>query len=466
MMKKNDRVTGTCLNYTFEGLGVVKVDGFPLFVKDMLVGECGEIVVTQVRKNFGYGRLMKLISASPERAEPPCKIFKQCGGCQLQHFSLAELQRFKTQRVKDALERIGGLDCHVEDALMMEDGWYYRNKGQVPVGVDKAGKTVCGFYRINSNDIIDMDVCLIQHELINKTVQCMKRLIGEFGNAEVFRHLLVKVGFSTREIMVVFIVREKRVAELKKMASMLVAEVPEVKSVILNLNQRADNVILGDEEELLYGRPTIVDELDGLCFEISSKSFYQVNPVQTVKLYNQAVAFAELSKDDRVVDLYCGIGTITQFMARQAAHVQGVEVVAAAIEDAKRNAARNGIVNVDFVCADAGEYAARIADSGERVDVVCVDPPRKGCDERTLEAMLTMAPRRIVYVSCDPSTLARDLKYLGERGYGVERVQPVDMFPWTYHVETVVLLSKLITKKHVNIELHADELDLTSSKSK
>ena len=270
MMKKNDRVTGTCLNYTFEGLGVVKVDGFPLFVKDMLVGECGEIVVTQVRKNFGYGRLMKLISASSERAEPPCKIFKQCGGCQLQHFSLAELQRFKTQRVKDALERIGGLDCHVEDALMMEDGWYYRNKGQVPVGVDKAGKTVCGFYRINSNDIIDMDVCLIQHELINKTVQCMKRLIGEFGNAEVFRHLLVKVGFSTREVMVVFIVREKRVAELKKMASVLVAEVPEVKSVILNLNQRADNVILGDEEELLYGWPTIVDELDGLRFEILS----------------------------------------------------------------------------------------------------------------------------------------------------------------------------------------------------
>lgn len=442
MMKKNDRVIGTCLNYTFEGLGVVKVEGFPLFVKDMLVGECGEIVVTQVRKNFGYGRLLKLSVVSPERVEPRCAIFKQCGGCQLQHFSLAELQRFKTQRVEEALSRIGGLDCHVEDALMMEDGWYYRNKGQVPVGVDKTGKTVCGFYRINSNEIIDMNVCLIQHELINRTVQCMKRLMVEFGNAEVFRHLLVKVGFSTREVMAVFIVREKRVEELRTMAVRLVAEVPEVKSVILNLNQRCDNVILGDEEVLLFGKATIVDCLDGLHFEISSKSFYQVNPVQTVNLYNKAVEFAGLTKGDRVVDLYCGIGTITQFMARRAAHVQGVEVVAAAIEDARRNAVRNGIENVDFVCADAGEFAARIAASGERVDVVCVDPPRKGCDERTLEAMLTMAPRRIVYVSCDPSTLARDLRFLVGRGYEVERVQPVDMFPWTYHVECVCSLEQ------------------------
>ena len=440
MMKKNEHVTGTCVNYTFEGLGVVKVEGFPLFVKDMLVGECGEIVVTQVRKNFGYGRLLKLDRESSERAVPRCPIFKQCGGCQLQHFSLVELQRFKTQRVKDAIERIGGLDCHVEDAMMMEDGWYYRNKGQVPVGLDKAGKTVCGFYRINSNDIIDMDECLIQHELINKSVQCMKRLIGEFGNVEVFRHLLVKVGFSTGEVMVVFIVREKRVKELSLMAEQLVAEVPEVKSVILNLNQRCDNVILGEEEVLLYGERVIHDVLDGLSFEISSKSFYQINPAQTVKLYQKAVAFAGLSKDDRVVDLYCGIGTITQFMARKAAHVQGVEVVAAAIEDAKRNAARNGIVNVDFVCADAGEYAERIAAEGKRVDVVCVDPPRKGCDQKTLDAILTIDPKRIVYVSCDPSTLARDLRFLSEHGYGVEKVQPVDMFPWTYHIEVVIMM--------------------------
>lgn len=443
MMKKNEHVTGTCLNYTFEGLGVVKVDGFPLFVKDMLVGERGEIVVTQVRKSFGYGRLLKLEVTSPERVVPPCPIFKQCGGCQLQHFSLAELQRFKTQRVKDAIERIGGLDCRVEDAMMMDEDWYYRNKGQVPVGVDKSGKTVCGFYRINSNDIIDMDECLIQHELINKSVQCMKGLIEEFGNAELFRHLLVKVGFSTGEVMVVFIVREKKVKELTQMAERLVAKVPEVKSVILNLNQRNDNVILGEEEVLLYGEPVIRDELDGLSFEISSKSFYQINPVQTVKLYNKAVEFADLSRDDEVVDLYCGIGTITQFMARKAGHVQGIEVVAAAIEDAKRNAVRNGIGNVDFVCADAGEYAERIAAEGKRVDVVCVDPPRKGCDQKTLDAILTIDPKRIVYVSCDPSTLARDLKFLSGNGYGVEKVQPVDMFPWTYHVESVVLMSRV-----------------------
>ncbi len=442
-LKKNDHFIGTCMSYTFEGLGVVKADGFPIFVKNMLVGERGEIVVTQVRKNFGYGRCLKLEIESSNRVEPQCPIFKQCGGCQLQHMSADELKRFKTDRVREALERIGGLHVHVEEALMMEEGVHYRNKGQIPVGLDRKGEVVCGFYRINSNEIIDLEECgcLIQHELINVVIAKMKELLERYGNAQFFRHILVKVGFYTQEVMVVLIVREREFIGLEQMVEELCAAIPQIKSVILNLNQRNDNVILGDEEVLLYGRETIVDELDGLQFEISSKSFYQINPVQTVRLYKKAVEFAQLSGVEQVVDLYCGIGTITQFMAAKAGRVLGVEVVAPAIEDAKRNAARNGIGNVEFVCADAGVFAQRLAAEGQRPDVVCVDPPRKGCDAKTLEAIRVMGPQRIVYVSCAPSPLARDLRVLTEFGYEVQRVQPVDMFPWTYHVETVVLLS-------------------------
>lgn len=439
-MKKNDRLIGVCESYTYEGLGVVKNDGFPIFVKDMLIGEKGEIVITKVLKNYAFGRCLNRLETSDQRVEPICPIYKQCGGCQIQHLSVQAQKEFKTQRVQDCITRIGKLDLQVEPCLTMEQPSHYRNKGQVPVGV-KDNQVICGFYRFHSNDIIDMNACLIQHDAINETVSKIKSLLNIYQNGEYFRHLLIKVGFKTNEIMVVLIVRDENVPYLDEMVE-AIQEDERVKSIILNLNQRNDNVILGDKEILLAGKPTIQDELDGLKFNISSKSFYQVNPIQTEVLYSKVCEFAQLNHNETVLDLYCGIGTISLFMARYAKHVTGIEIVPEAIEDAKINAQLNGIENVEFVCSDSAAYAEELAKNNTKLDVICVDPPRKGCDETALASMVTMSPERIVYVSCDPATLARDLRYLSDYGYEVKVVQPVDMFPGSFHVECVTLIVK------------------------
>lgn len=438
-MKKNDQVHGVCSGYTHDGHGVVKVNGFPLFVKGMLEGEEGDLVVTMAKKTFGYGRLMKRSVTSPQRVTPPCPIAKQCGGCQLQHMSYSEQLRFKKQKVQDVIQRIAHLDVEVQDVLGMQEYTHYRNKGQIPVGMDK-GKTVTGFYRINSNSIIDTDTCLIQSERINEVLQEMRRLLQTYNNAKVFRHLLIKHAFSSDEVMVVWIVHSFQIPHEKEMVRELSEALPFVKSIIVNLNQRTDNVILGDKEKLLYGERVIVDSIHDLKFSISSKSFYQVNPKQTEVLYGKALEFAQLTGKETVLDLYCGVGTISMFLAQQARHVTGIEIVPQAIQDARKNAALNGIANIEFVCSDASSYAKKLCEQGMHPDVIVVDPPRKGCDAEAIESMVMMQPKRIVYVSCDPGTLARDLKLLKEKGYHTEIVQPVEMFPFTHHVETVVLL--------------------------
>lgn len=440
-MNKNDKFVGECLNYTFEGLGVVKLDNFPVFVKDMVVGEVGEVVVTLVKKTYAYGRLLNVEKESAARVEAKCPLFRKCGGCQLQHMSTKEQETFKKNRVQDVMTRVGKLDIEVKDVLSMEDPTHYRNKGQIPVSVVN-GKVVSGFYRINTNEIVDMEECLIQHEMINKIALKMKRMISLYKIGSCFRHILVKVGFTSNEIMVVWITNTRKVPNADKLIHGLTKEFPMVKSIILNLNTREDNVILGDEEVVLFGKEMISDELNGLKFNISSKSFYQVNPVQTKVLYEKAIEFAGLSGHETVVDLYCGIGTISLLMAKLAKKVIGIEIVPEAIEDAKRNALLNKIDNVEFVCADAGDYAAESAKTGLEVDVVCIDPPRKGCDQKALDAILTIEPKKIVYVSCDPSTLARDLRILEDNGYRCDVVQPVDMFPHTYHVECVILMTR------------------------
>lgn len=442
-MKKNEKLIGECISYTYEGMGVVKKDGFPIFVKNMLEGETGEIVITKVLKNFAYGRCLTLIKESSERVKPVCPIDKQCGGCQISHMSVKEQKRFKTQRVQDCITRIAKMDFQVKDVLTMENPYHYRNKAQIPVGV-KDDRVICGFYRIHSNDIIDMDECLIQHPATNKMALLIKDLIQEYGNGEYFRHLLLKVGFISGEMMVVLIVKNREVPHLKEMVERI-SRFDEVKSIILNINTTQGNVILGDEEEVLYGKDSIEDTLQDLKFHISSKSFYQVNPIQTVNLYNIALKYANLSGNESVLDLYCGIGTITLFMAKKAKHVIGIEIVPEAIVNAKENASLNHIENVDFICSDAASYASKVAEENQKIDVICVDPPRKGCDEITLQSIIKMDPTRIVYVSCDPSTLARDLKYLSEHDYEVKEIQPVDMFPNSYHVETVVLMSRVHT---------------------
>ena len=439
-MKKNDKFIGKCESYTFEGLGVIKHENMPVFVKNMILNEVGEIVITKVLKNYAFGRCLNLIEKSENRVEPKCPLSKQCGGCQLQHMSANEQKAFKKQRVQDCITRIAKLDIQVEDVISMENPYYYRNKGQIPVGV-KDNQVCTGFYRIHSNDIIDMNECMIQHESINEILQVTKKLIQKYNNGSYFRHLLIKVGFITKQIMIVFIVNDENVPHLDNMIQEL-SKNEQVKSMILNINQRNDNVILGEKEIVIYGNKTIQDKLHDLTFNISSKSFYQVNPVQTLKLYDTAVEYAQLTGNETVIDLYCGIGTISQFMAKKAKHVIGIEIVEDAIKDAKINAANNNIENIEFYCSDAGEFAKKLASQNYKPDVVSVDPPRKGCDQLTLDSILTMDPKRIVYISCDPSTLARDLKYLSEHNYLVERVQPVDMFPHSFHVETVASLIK------------------------
>lgn len=439
-MKKNDKITATCVSYTFEGLGVVKVDNYPLFVKNLLVGETAEIVVTKCLKNYGFGKVLQILTPSDDRVLPACPIYKQCGGCQISHLSVKEQKKFKKEHVQDCITRIAKLDLQVEDVLTMDEPWNYRNKGQIPVGV-KDGQVVCGFYRIHSNDIIDMDECHIQHSLINEIAQLCKQLLTKYQCAEYFRHLLIKVGFMSQQAMVVLIVNERNFPNRDKFVEEL-SQHKCVKSIILNLNQRNDNVILGDEEITLYGQDYIVDELNGLRFKISSKSFYQVNPVQTVNLYNKAVEFAQLEGNETVLDLYCGIGTITLFLAQKAKHVIGIEIVPEAIENAKENARLNKITNVEFECSDAASYAEKLANSGIKLDVISVDPPRKGCDDITKQSIIQMQPKRIVYVSCDPSTLARDLRYFEDHGYKAKIVQPVDMFPNSFHIENVCLIEK------------------------
>ena len=449
-MKKNDYFIGECIDYTHDGMGVVKIEGFPVFVKNMLVNETGKIKIIKVLKSYAVGRLVEIMDKSGERVEPQCPLFKQCGGCHLQHLSFEEQQRFKTKRVKDVLQRIGHCDVDVNDCLMMEEPWFYRNKVQVPVGMVN-NEIVTGFYKQHSNDIIPMDICYIQNEESNKIVNRIRELMEEYhiepydkvkrtGN---IKHILTKQGYYSKEMMVVFISNYKKIPHIFKIVNRLKKEFPQIRTIIQNINPRNDNVILGDKEVLLFGEGYIEDTLLGLNYRISLKSFYQINPIQVEKLYSKAIEFAEFDKDDVIIDAYCGIGTIALSCANKVKKVYGVEVVEEAIIDAKNNALRNGITNVEFYAQDAGEFMVEFAKKGINIDAVMVDPPRKGCSQLFLDQMITLSPKKLVYVSCDVSTQARDIDYLQKAGYKAIKCQPVDMFPHTNHIENIILLSKL-----------------------
>ncbi len=441
-MKKNDRIIGVCEGYTFDGHGVVKVDGFPLFVKGILRGEEAEVIVTKLKKTYGFGKYVRLLKPSKERVEPTCPVAKQCGGCQLQHMSLAEQRFFKKQKVEDLMRRMANVSIPVEDVMSMQEPYFYRNKGQVPVQVQNK-QVMTGFYRIHSNEIIDMEECQIQSKVINDAVKVMRALLAKYPVASYFRHLLIKHAFKSGEVMVVFIVKQRDIPKIKEVANELVSSIPNIKGVILNVNTRSDNVILGDKEYLLYGSEHILDSIHDLSFQISSKSFYQVNPIQTEVLYGKVLEYADLKGTETVIDLYCGVGTISMFLAQKAKSVIGIEIVPEAIEDAQINASLNGIENITFVCSDAATYAAKVSEEKKKVDVIVVDPPRKGCDMVTLESIAKMEPEKLIYVSCDPATLARDMKVLETLGFEAKIIQPVDMFPHTYHVECVVLMTRV-----------------------
>lgn len=452
-VEKNEYYDVTFEDLTHEGAGVAKVQGFPIFVPNALPEEKAQIKVTRVKKGFAFGRLIELKEESPHRTDAPCPIYKQCGGCQLQHMTYEGQLLFKQKQVKDVLERIGKLDLSnvtVHPTLGMEDPWNYRNKAQVPVG-EREGGLVAGFYQQRSHDIIDMSACLIQQSKNDEAVQAVKDICANYDvkayNEERhkgwLRHIMVRYGVVTGEMMIVFITRTSDFPHKAKIIEDITAQFPHVKSIVQNINPNKTNVIFGNETNVIWGEEYIYDLIGDVKFAISARSFYQVNPEQTKVLYDKALEYAELQGEETVIDAYCGIGTISLFLAKQAKKVYGVEIVPEAIEDAKRNAELNGITNAEFAVGEAETVIPKWYEEGITADTLVVDPPRKGCDEALLRTIVEMKPKRVVYVSCNPGTLARDLRVLEDGGYQTLEVQPVDMFPHTNHVEVV---SQMILK--------------------
>ena len=439
-----------------DGEGIGHVQGMTVFVKDAVVGDLAEVKIVKVKKNIAYGRLMKLITPSPYRVESVCDKAKRCGGCTMQQVSYEQQLEYKWNKVKNCLQRIGKME-NVEaimekPAYGMDDPFHYRNKAQFPVGRDKNGDVVIGFYAGRSHDIIDTESCAIGAPVNDKIVAIVRSFIednhistyDEETGRGLVRHILIRVGFTTKEIMVCLVTNGNKLPHSETLIDELV-KIDGMTSICLNVNMENTNRILGDKCITLWGQSYITDYIGDIKYQISPLSFYQVNPVQTNVLYNKALEYADLSGDETVWDMYCGIGTISLFLAQKAKKVYGVEIVPQAIDDARHNAEINGITNAEFFVGKAEEVIPDIykkGGDGSHADVVVVDPPRKGCDQVLLDTLVHMAPERIVYVSCDPATLARDVKILQEKGYEAKKVAVVDQFCHSGHVETVCLLSR------------------------
>ena len=449
--RKNDLVTLEIEDCGIDGEGIGKADGFTVFVKDAVIGDTVTAKIIKAKKNYGYGRLMEVLKPSPYRVEPKCEFARQCGGCQLQALSYDQQLVFKTNKVKGHLERIGGFtDIPMEPIIGMDELFHYRNKAQFPVGRNKEGKIVTGFYAGRTHNIIENRDCALgvaeNKEVLDRVIAHMEKYgiepYNEATGKGLVRHVLIRYGYFTKEVMVCLILNGNKIPKEEQLVKSL-CEIPGMTSITINVNKKHSNVILGEEIRLLWGQEYITDRIGDISYQISPLSFYQVNPMQTQKLYAKALEYADLHGQETVWDLYCGIGTISLFLAQKAKFVRGVEIVPAAIENAKENAKLNGLENTEFFVGKAEEVLPReYKKNGVYADVIVVDPPRKGCDETLLETMVEMNPERIVYVSCDSATLARDLKYLCERGYELRKVCPVDQFGMTVHVETVVLLGR------------------------
>ena len=451
-LKKNEEVRVTIADLTSTGEGIGKIDGFPLFIKDTVPGDEITATVMKVKKNYGFARLKEVIVPSKDRVRPECSIARPCGGCQLQALSYEAELAYKQKKVHDCLLRIGGIPEKIlaeaeEPIIGIDKPLRYRNKAQYPIGRDKDGKLVAGFYAGHSHNIIECEDCLLTPPEFQKILRTVLLFMEEHdikpydeaSGKGLVRHLLIRKGFRTGELMVCLVVTSKKFPHSEEFVEAMKG-IPDMKSVTLNINSEKTNVILGREIVVLYGNGYITDELGGLKFRISPISFYQVNPVQAEKLYTRALEYAGLTGNEEVWDVCCGIGTITLFLAGRAGKVHGLEIVEEAIEDAKINAELNGIENADFVAAAAEEYMP--AHPELKADVVVVDPPRKGLDASVLETIVKMNPEKVVYVSCDPATLARDMKILLAAGYKLKKFAACDQFSRTAHVETCVLLAK------------------------
>ena len=455
--------------YSSEGLGIARIDGQVVFVHGAVRGETCDVLVMKVLKNAAFGKIAALAEPSPARRQPDCPYYGRCGGCDFRHMSYEEELWAKRARVQDALTRIGGAEVTVEEILGAEQPLHYRNKSIYPIS--PAGEV--GFYRARSHQVVHVEHCLIQKPEADALAQAVRDYIARFQvepyneatGRGLLRHLYVRTS-CRGESLACLLVNGRSLPHEEELVAMLRAAVPGVCGVVLGENTRRGNAILGDRYRTLWGRDYLTDTLCGLELRLSVPSFYQVNHDQAQRLYEKALEYAGLTGRELAVDLYCGAGTITQVLARRARHVIGGEIVPEAIRDAEDSARRNGVENVEFLCGDASRLAAELRQRGLRPDVICVDPPRKGLAPDVVEAAASMTPGRIVYVSCDPATLARDVARFAPLGYCPVRACAVDLFPGTAHVETVCLLSKLQSKEHIEIEVKMDELDLTSAESK
>lgn len=449
-LKKNEIIEVEITGTTHDGNGVGRYEDIVVFVPACAEGELVKVQILNVRKNLAYGKLLEVLRKSPERIEPDCAVFYKCGGCTFRHISYQEELRVKHRRVRDAIRKIAGLEIEPEQILGSDEIDGYRNKAQFPVGSDKNGNIIAGFYASRSHRIVNCMSCRLQPSAFEKIIEavlswmeiCKITAYDEYTGKGLVRHIFLRQAKSTGEIAVCLVINGKNCPDPEKLIGLVRKIGEKVTGIVLNINRERTNVILGKKLVTLWGNGRITDTLGGVKYEISPLSFYQVNSAQAQRLYRIAEEFAQLTGRETLLDMYCGAGTIGLFMAHEVKEVIGVEVVPQAIDDANRNAVLNGITNARFICADAGKAAEKLLSQGYRPDVVILDPPRKGCDLQTIDSVVSMAPERVVYVSCDPATLARDIAIFSEKGYACKRVKPVDMFPRTPHVECVALMSR------------------------
>ena len=499
-MKKNDSIELKIEDMGVDGEGIGKYEGMTFFVKDAVIGDTIRAGITKLKKNYGYARVQEILEPSPYRVQPECPLYARCGGCQIQAMDYRQQLCYKQKKVRGNLIRIGGfapelIDSVMEEIVGMEQPYRYRNKAQFPIGEDRDGMPVAGFYAARTHSIIPVEDCKLgvtQNEQVLGVVLSYMRENGvrpydETTGRGLVRHVLIRYGFTSKELMVCLVINGETLPQEKKLVDAL-CKIEGMTSISVNINRKNTNVILGEETRTVWGSDYITDQIHlrdcdhdfvltdtAIAYHISPQSFYQVNPGQTEKLYSLALSYAGLTGKETVWDLYCGIGTISLFLAQKAGKVYGVEIVPQAIEDARSNAALNGITNASFFVGKAEEVLPEFYEKESRKpdadmlhpDVIVVDPPRKGCDEKCLETMLRMEPDRIVYVSCDPATLARDLKILCGGGYELRKVRPVDQFGHTTHVETVVLLSKgMFDSRKVKVDFSLEDMDLSEFKGK
>ena len=464
-MEKNKIYRAEIIAYAGDGSSIARIHDMVVFVPGGAVGDQCDIRIVKIAKNYAYGRIERIFIKSKNRIEPECPHASKCGGCCYWHISYEEELRAKSRKVQDAIQRIGGIAMEPEAVCGSDSIYHYRNKAQYPVGI-KDDEIITGFYRARSHDIIPMERCLIQTELADNLAKCVRDWMTEYHVAPYnentrsgfIRHIYVRSGFATGQVLLCIVTKSAKLPAVGELIQAARQTVPGLCGIVLNINKKTGNAILGDRYITLWGNDTLEDVLCGNRFQLSPAAFYQVNRAQAEKLYEAALQYAELDQTKTALDLYCGAGTITLALAHSAKEVIGAEIVPQAVENAKQNAKLNYITNARFICADAGQAATHLAEEGIRPDVIVVDPPRKGIDQATIDAIGAMAPERVVYVSCDPATLARDVKLLGEQGYQLKRYKVFDLFPRTFHVETVALLGGKKPDDYIDVDLDLSSL--------